>query len=162
MASHAGGISFTTNNGAAWTHHNTTNGLPSNDAQCVAYFGGAATATRWLVGTNGGVVLTTNTGTSYAPFRRGTVSGYWQLNVSHTTPASTAITYQILDGTGTLIPDATLPGNSAGLTPDGSGNISLASIPIGTYPTLQVRANLSTSLSTATPAIQSLRVRFVY
>ena len=150
---------------ATHTVASTSGALPSNDIRGVSFFSGITTAGTWLVGTDAGVVRTTN-GTAAAPtftnFRRGTLSGYWELNVTQTTPANTQILYQILDGVGALIPDAVLAGNSAGLAPDGSGNISLAAIPVGTYPTIQVRAVLSNSVSTATPTLHSLRIRFVY
>lgn len=55
-------------------------------------------------------------------------------------PAGTAVVVHVVDGSGTLIPDAVLPGNSAGFS---GTEIDLSTIATSTYPTLALRADLS-------------------
>lgn len=74
-------------------------------------------------------------------------------------PAGTGITYRLYDASGsTLIPDAQLPGNSAGLT---ASPVDLSGIATTTYPVLRVFATL-TGTESSTPSIQSWNVSFDY
>lgn len=66
----------------------------------------------------------------------------WE-NASSTTdaPLGTNVTIHVTDGAGTLLPDAVLPGNTAGFT----STIDLSSISTTTYPSLALQALLSSA-----------------
>lgn len=55
------------------------------------------------------------------------------------TPAGTTVRVQVLDRSGVLIPEAALPGNSAGFT---TSPINLAGLAPGTYPSLRLQGSL--------------------
>ncbi len=65
-----------------------------------------------------------------------------------------AITVQVLDGGGTPIPDAHLAGNSAGFT----SPVDISALDVSTYPSLTLKAFLTTDALTTTPALQDWRV----
>ena len=65
-------------------------------------------------------------------------------------PANTDIRVQVIDAAGSIIPDAQLPGNSAGFK---NTSIDLSGISTSTYPTLALRADLSSTQSTQTPSL---------
>lgn len=67
-----------------------------------------------------------------------------------TTSGDTAAVFHIVDSTGALLPDAVLAGNSAGFT----GTVDLSGVSATTYPTLALRADLSTSDPAKAPLIQ--------
>lgn len=73
-----------------------------------------------------------------------------------TEPLSTAIVLRVEDGAGALIPDTDLPGNSSGFT----GVIDLSALSTTTYPTLALRADLSSSDPNVAPAITSWAVGY--
>lgn len=73
------------------------------------------------------------------------------------TPGGTAVTVQVGDGTGSLIPDGVLPGNSTGFT---SFPISLGTIATTTYPSLTLLATLTSSVSAATPHVFNWTVSY--
>lgn len=64
-------------------------------------------------------------------------------------PAGTSARFFVEDGAGALVPDAALPGNSSGFT----GVIDLTGLSTTTYPTLALRAELSTVDANATPSL---------
>ncbi|MDB5237590.1 MAG: Autotransporter adhesin [Parcubacteria group bacterium] len=66
-------------------------------------------------------------------------------------PNGTSAVFHIVDGSGTLLPDAALPGNSAGF----GAPIDLSGISTTTYPSLALRADLSTNATSTTPLIQN-------
>lgn len=68
----------------------------------------------------------------------------------------TSATVSVTDSTGTLIPDAVLPGNSAGFT----GAINLSTLSTTTYPALRLKANLASSDPNATPSIADWRLGY--
>lgn len=71
-------------------------------------------------------------------------------------PSGTAVAVQVIDGsTGSLIPDSQLPGNSTGFS---GSSINLSSISTTTYPSLALRADLTTSNTNITPSINSWSV----
>jgi hypothetical protein len=72
----------------------------------------------------------------------------WTADIS----AGQAITIQVLDGGGTLIPDAHLAGNSTGFTLP----VDISSLI--TYPNLRLKAFLATTAVTTTPALEDWRV----
>lgn len=63
-----------------------------------------------------------------------------------TTPAGTSAVVHVTDGSGTLIPDTTLPGNAAGFT---AFPISLYALSTTTYPSIALQANLSAGAGVA-------------
>ena len=65
-------------------------------------------------------------------------------------PENTNIRVQVLDGNGALIPDAQIPGNSAGFN---NTYIDLSGVSTSTYPSLALRADLSSSQSNQTPSL---------
>ncbi len=71
-------------------------------------------------------------------------------------PVGTDVTFRIYDVTGTsLIPDAQIPGNSAGLT---SSPVDLQNVATTTYLSLTVHATLTSNDANVTPAIDSWSV----
>ena len=71
-------------------------------------------------------------------------------------PGGTEFRLQVLDGTGALLPDAVLPGNASGFT----GAITLSSISTTTYPSLALRAELSSGNPALTPSIEEWRLGY--
>jgi hypothetical protein len=105
--------------------------------------GGALT----LAGTPGayagsGVALSTTTAPAY-------LARWSSASSTLAAPLGTAATVSVTDGSGTLLPDAVLPGNSAGF----AGVIDLTGLSTTTYPALALKATLSTSDPNATPSI---------
>lgn len=66
-----------------------------------------------------------------------------------------AITIQVLDGGGTLIPDADLAGNAAGFS---SSPVDISSLDVSTYSSLRLKAFLATTVVTTTPALEDWSV----
>lgn len=67
-------------------------------------------------------------------------------------PSNTSIRVQVIDSSGSIIPDSQLPGNSVGFF---GNSIDLSGISTTTYPALALRADLSSSSSSETPSINS-------
>jgi type II secretory pathway pseudopilin PulG len=65
-------------------------------------------------------------------------------------PAGTTAALHIVDGSGTLLPDSVLSGNSTGFT----APVDLSAVSTTTYPTLALRADLTTNATTTTPLVQ--------
>lgn len=61
-------------------------------------------------------------------------------------PAGTSVVVHVTDGSGTLIPDSALPGNSTGFT---TSPITLSGLATSTYPSLALSADLSASGASA-------------
>ncbi|MFZ1987718.1 MAG: carboxypeptidase-like regulatory domain-containing protein [Minisyncoccia bacterium] len=72
-------------------------------------------------------------------------------------PTDTTLSLHVADSTGTLIPDAVLPGNSIGFS---SFPIGLSSLATTTYPALMLRTELSTSATSTTPAVLDWTVEY--
>ncbi|MDB5195122.1 MAG: hypothetical protein JWO84_306 [Parcubacteria group bacterium] len=70
-------------------------------------------------------------------------------------PAGTTVTVQVLDGSGALLPDAVLAGNSAGFF---GSSINLSGVSTTTYPSLALRANLTTTSTSTSPAVATWSV----
>ncbi|MBA3789444.1 carboxypeptidase regulatory-like domain-containing protein [Patescibacteria group bacterium] len=64
-------------------------------------------------------------------------------------PAGTTVSFHIVDGTGTLLPDSVLAGNAAGFI----STVNLYGISTTTYPALALSASLSTTATSTTPSI---------
>lgn len=98
-----------------------------------------------------GSALSTTTEPSY-------LSSWEDAVIDLDVPALTTATIQVVDATGTLLPDAVLPGNSIGFTTA----IDLSSVSTSTYPSLALQVNLSTSDPNATPSVRSWSVNYRY
>ncbi|MBP6860612.1 MAG: hypothetical protein KBC38_03580 [Candidatus Pacebacteria bacterium] len=66
------------------------------------------------------------------------------------TPGGTTLLVKVTDAAGTLVPDAALPGNSSGFA---ASPIDLSALATSTYPSLSLRAELSTAATTTTPTL---------
>ncbi|MCL5094312.1 MAG: DUF2341 domain-containing protein [Patescibacteria group bacterium] len=75
------------------------------------------------------------------------------------TGAGTALTIQVLKSDGSLVPDGDLAGNSAGFT---ASPVSLSTLSIASYPSLKLRANLSTSNQANTSKLNDWTVAYAY
>jgi len=88
--------------------------------------------------------------------------GAWDKIVVNNLLNGQAITYQVLDENGNLIPDSVLPGNSTGFSAsDTSTTIDLLSLNGSDYSSIKVKADLSTSSSTTTPEILSWKAYWI-
>lgn len=65
------------------------------------------------------------------------------------TPGGTSAVVHVLDSTGALLPDAVLPGNSAGFTTP----VNLYGVSTTTYSSLELLASLATTIPTVTPTL---------
>lgn len=88
--------------------------------------------------------------------------GQWEkLVATSTVPAGTSVNYHVYYkkgfGTYELIPDTDLSGNASGFT---SLPVDLSSLSIDKYRKLRVQADLGTTVSTSTPQISSLSLRY--
>jgi hypothetical protein len=88
-----------------------------------------------------------------------TLATWNTFSATASTPAGTSITYQFYDASGTtLIPDAQIPGNAAGIT---TSSVDLSHVSTSTYPGLTIGATLSPGASAA-PSIDSYAVSYGY
>ena len=68
------------------------------------------------------------------------LSAWKTIDATRSMPAGTTLTVRVADGSGALLPDSVLPGNSAGFS---AFPVSLAGIATTTYPALSLLASLS-------------------
>ncbi len=68
-----------------------------------------------------------------------------------------AILFHVLDSAGAIIPDADLPGNTAGY----QSTVDLSSLSIVTYPSLKLSADFTTSDTSQTPQLKSWNVQYL-
>ena len=78
-------------------------------------------------------------------------------NATMSLPTGTLATVQVLDGSGNLIPNSALPGNSAGFS---SFPINLSGLSTSTYPSLALSASLTSSTSAATPSLTGWAINY--
>jgi hypothetical protein len=71
-------------------------------------------------------------------------------STTQSTPAGTTAVLHVADSSGALLPDSVLPGNSAGFT----APVDLSGVSTTTYPSLALRADLSTNATSTTPLVQ--------
>lgn len=83
--------------------------------------------------------------------------GWNEFSWDETKSAATNILYRAYTGTSALVPDADLPGNSAGFT---VSPVSLAGLSTTTYPSLRFGAELSTTDASTTPEVSSWEVSY--
>ncbi len=106
---------------------------------------------------SGGVGTYAASGTALSTTTAPTYLAQWT-NASSTVslPAGTTALVSVTDSSGTLLPDAVLPGNLAGF----SGTITLSSVSTTTYPALKLRATLTSSDPNVTPSISDWRIGY--
>jgi hypothetical protein len=75
-----------------------------------------------------------------------------------TTPARTTGVFHIVDGSGTVLPDAVLPGNSVGFIT----SVNLSSVSTSTYPSLALSATLTSTATSSTPTISNWGLSYQY
>ena len=73
-------------------------------------------------------------------------------------PGGTDIRVHVINASGTQLPDAVLPGNSAGFN---TASIDLSGISTSTYPTLSLRADLTTSATSTTPSLNVWSINYL-
>lgn len=113
---------------------------------------------------SGGSVTLANPGTGYAA--SGTalsktlaptyLVSWVSASSTSSVPPGTSAVVRVEDGSGTPLPDSVLPGNSTGFT----GTIDLSGISTSTYPSLALRASLTTNATTTTPQLQQWGVAY--
>lgn len=78
------------------------------------------------------------------------LSAWDEVNANLTVPAGTGASVQVVDSSGTPISDTDLPGNNAGFS---AFPVDISGLSTTTYPTLALRANLSSSDVNETPSL---------
>ncbi len=78
-----------------------------------------------------------------------------EVSWNDTTPPNTNVTYHVYDGTLALVPDVDLPGNATGFT---SSPLDISTLATSTYTALSIGANLTTSSTTTTPAVEDWKI----
>lgn len=117
----------------------------------------ASVATMSSTAVSGGALQLASSG-GYAPSGYAVASttapsylvAWHEASFTPSTPSGTSARVKVVDATGTPIPDAALSGNSSGFT---SSPINLSGVSTTTYPSLALRADLSTSATSTTPSI---------
>ncbi len=86
------------------------------------------------------------------------LTAWTDAQISTQTGGDTDVVFHVLDGaTSTLIPDALLPGNSAGFT----STVDLSGLSVTTYPSLMLSADLTSGSGTETPLLQEWEVQYL-
>jgi len=130
------------------TFTNATNVLEQSGTQVT---GGALT----LAGASGSYALAGSArGTTTAPLYLRT---WTSITATQSAPVGTTATVSVTDGAGTLIPDSALPGNSAGFS---AFPVSLLGVSTTTYPSLSLKANLTSASTSTTPEILDWKLAF--
>jgi type II secretory pathway pseudopilin PulG len=108
---------------------------------------------------SGGVGSYALSGTAISsPISTSTLVSWGVASSTITTPGGTTAVVQIVDGSGNLLPDRVLPGNSIGFT---SFPINLYSVSTSTYPTLALMATLTTNSTSVTPSLASWNLSYL-
>ncbi len=146
-----------------------TMAVPSTDSFVDTFIDASAVATTSNIVLSSGDVLLSGGPSSYSP--KGTIlsntitpsplSSWDTFSTEGTTPAGTSLRVHVYSRTGTssplLIPDAVLPGNTAGFD---LGTVSLASLDVSTYPSIAIGTSLYSSSSVTTPTLASWKVAY--
>ncbi len=85
------------------------------------------------------------------------LSSWTSATATRSVPAGTSAVIRVTDGTGTLLPDSALAGNSSGFT---SFPITLSGISTSTYPSLALKADLAAS-GTSAPSILDWNISYM-
>ncbi|MEK7100995.1 MAG: carboxypeptidase-like regulatory domain-containing protein [Patescibacteria group bacterium] len=109
---------------------------------------------RLATGLDGYELSGTARGVSVAPQY---LAAWNQLTGTLSVPSGTSALVRVTDSAGALLPDAVLPGNSAGFS---SFPISLAGVATSTYPALALSAALTTTSTTTTSQILDWAVSY--
>lgn len=112
----------------------------------------------------GGFIKLLDSGAGYAlegsarstPITPAALAVWNTLSWTKATPQNTELIVQVLGPDLSLIPDSVLPGNSTGL----SSPVSLAGVSTTTYPSLSLKASLTTTDASTTPELADWRVDF--
>jgi type II secretory pathway pseudopilin PulG len=108
---------------------------------------------------SGGVGSYALSGTAISsPISTSTLVSWGVASSTITTPGGTTAVVQIVDGSGNLLPNSVLPGNSIGFT---SFPINLYSVSTSTYPTLALMATLTTNSTSVTPSLASWNLSYL-
>ena len=86
----------------------------------------------------------------------GYLASWVSASASYSEPGGTSVRVHVADGTGTLLSDVVLPGNSTGF----SGVIDLSGIATTTYPALSLYAALTTADALTTPSVSSWELNY--
>lgn len=86
------------------------------------------------------------------------LSSWGSVNATVTTDGNTGFVLHVLDGSGALLPDSVLPGNSTGFT---TFPVSLSGVSTSAYPSLQLSATLSSNNVDETPVLSTWSVSSV-
>jgi hypothetical protein len=89
-----------------------------------------------------GTALSTTTSPAY-------LVSWGAASSTETTPAGTTMYFHVVDGSGNLLPDTVLPGNSTGF----ASSVNLYGISTTTYPSLALTATLTTNSTSTTPSL---------
>lgn len=138
---------------AAWEDEFDTDSLLSSLSSVVVSGGGMVLAEGEAGYAASGVAISTSTAPSQ-------LSSWTAASWTATLPAGTAVlvrVYYDAGGAPALVPDAVLPGNSAGFS---SSPVDLSSISTTTYPSLQLGATLTTSDTAATPDVRVWEIAY--
>jgi hypothetical protein len=123
----------------------------SNNSKLSSLTNTAASGTLVLSGALSGTAIS-------SPISSSTLVSWGAASSTMVTPAGTTAKIQIVDGTGTLLPDIILPGNAAGFT---SFPIKLYSVSTSTYPTLALKATLTSNSTSTTPYLSSWNLSYM-
>lgn len=106
---------------------------------------------------SGGIILASNaggyqlSGSAVSKTQSPTYLVRWgTASATTSAPGGTSARFQVVDGSGALLPDSVVPGNSTGFT----NPVNLSSVSTTTYPSLALSGSLTTSSTTTTPMIQ--------
>lgn len=77
------------------------------------------------------------------------LAGWSSVSMSTSLPSGTSVSFKVADAAGTPLPDAVLPGNSAGFT----GEVDVRAVPKATYPSLVLIGSLNTSSAAVSPTL---------
>ncbi|KND50047.1 MAG: Autotransporter adhesin [Parcubacteria bacterium C7867-008] len=113
---------------------------------------------------SGGSVVLSTSGPGYSPSGSVLMTPlsppylYAWSSASSTTvlPAGTSAVVHVADGTGTILPDAVLPGNAVGFT----APVDLSVVSTTTYPSLSLIVDLTTTDVLATPELQDWGIAY--
>ena len=84
------------------------------------------------------------------------LAGWSSASISTAQPVGTTIRFKVADGSGNLLPDSILPGNSAGFTSD----VDLKLVPKATYPALSLIGYLDSDLGLVSPLLLDWAVEY--
>ena len=125
-------------------------------------------ATSSAVTANAGSLVLTDVAGSYSPsgeaFLASTSPAILQqwnkVEITSSIPIDTTLALHLYTGTSTyiLVPDSALPGNGVGFS---SSPVDISGLDVATYPSLVIGAQLATTNSTITPAVDTIVIQYI-